>query len=323
MQRDPPPRSFPQETTVPRTQGERSGGGGSDRRALAEQIAELVDALPISIINVTSGRLRTCRRYAQLRVCNDCSHEFHERRQDGSPITLSCDASGHICPTCGPYRFRADACAADCGLPERVALFRLTACTASQGLVDSGYQKRLTRRLKDYRETLRLRAGSTSRTLKFDDSEGGRLRGSCILAVPTEDALLVRPTRAFEVEALNPRATRGEWHDAQIADHLAALELLKTPAALEGFYLAVRGAQRFRHFGAWYKRRTVSRETGEVLVEGRRNAVGAGSSRQRPASMLVCPRCGSTNLRRGALIAAEEALQAHRPQVDASPRGSP
>ena len=117
-----------------------------------------------------------------------------------------------------------------------------------------------------------------------------------VLAVPIEDAAKVRSTRGFRVEVLSLDATLEAWHEVQIGEHLEALLALPTPAALAAFAAAMKGQQRFRHFGGWYRARRLDRESGEVLEEGRKSAGGGGRSGSRPAGAVRCPRCGGTNL---------------------------
>jgi hypothetical protein len=117
-----------------------------------------------------------------------------------------------------------------------------------------------------------------------------------VLAIPVADAAKVRSTGGFAVELLSAGATRDEWHELQVAEHFDALLSIATPEALVAFAGAMRGQQRFRHFGEWYCSRRVDPETGKVVHEGRKSSGGSGRSKSRPTGTLRCPRCGGTNV---------------------------
>jgi hypothetical protein len=121
-----------------------------------------------------------------------------------------------------------------------------------------------------------------------------------------EDATQVTADGAFSVDDLGDCSLE-EWHRIQIAEQLAALGRIETSEQLEAFYLAMRGQQQFRHFGAWYARREVDPETGEV--RGHKNSGGAGSSRRQcPPSQVICPLHPAAPVRRSPTPALRSAL---------------
>lgn len=274
------PRKFPNDESLIPSGDRVTYGGGDD---LVQRIAGLVDQLPMGTFNVEGRHLRECRQYVLTYDCG-AGHSFAPRDERGDPTPLSCDASAAICPKCSTPRFLVDARAADGGLPERVHCFRLIARTPGLELFDTGLNRRLTARLKDYRQRHALTAGDAARSLHLEPS-GSAFRGHFILAVPVDISTLVTSDGAFDVNDLG-ECSLTEWHSLQVQEHLAALRLLETPQQLEAFYRCSHGQQRFRHFGAWYGTR-VDQDTGELLSA--KSAGGAGGSRQRVVERITCP----------------------------------
>lgn len=273
------PRTFPDgEADV--SFGDRGTFRGEE---LVEHVASLVDALLTGTFNVDGQQLRECRQHVLTYQCAE-GHAFAPRGRRGSPTPLSCDASGAICPRCGPARFLVDARAADGGLPERVHAFRLIARTPGRELLDLGLSRRLTARLKAYRKSHGLTAGSPARSFHLTQ-DGAAFSGHFILAVPPALASEVTPDGAFDVDDLGEHALE-EWHRLQVAEQLDALRLLTSPQRLEAFYRTNHGQQRFRHFGSWYGNR-VDAETSEVPSST--SADGSGSRRPLLAEPVLCP----------------------------------
>jgi Bifunctional DNA primase/polymerase, N-terminal len=260
----------------------RGTNGGVD--LLVEKIAALADELPAGTLNVEGRELRACRQYVVTYRCSE-GHEFAPRNEHGNPTPLSCDASAGICARCGPTRFLRDARACDVGLPERVNVYRLIARAAGLDISDVKLSRRLTARLKVYRESHGLTAGSAARSLHLEPN-GEAFRGHFIVAVPTDAAARVTSDGAFAVEDLGEKSLE-EWHWLQVAEQRRALERLETAAQLEAFYLAMRGQQQFRHCGEWYGKR-VDAATGEERIA--KSAGGSGSGpRNDAAERVFCP----------------------------------
>lgn len=286
-----PTRTFPSDDS-PDLPGDRGTSGGAD--ALVEHIASLADTFPAGVVNVTGDQLRDCRQQVLTYQCG-AGHEFAPRNERGDPTPISCDASSGICPRCGPRRFLLDARAADRQLPDLVHVFRLVARTPGRGLFDYGLSARLTARLKVYRKSHGLTAGSSARSLHLA-ADGSAFVGHFILAVPSDESPSVVRDGAFDVSDLGECALE-DWHRLQVAEQLAALSLLQTPAQLEAFYGAMHGQQQFRHFGTWYGRRSVDPQTGEVVAP--KNGGGAGSARGAVvATQVFCPLHPGAQVRR-------------------------
>ena len=167
----------------------------------------------------------------------------------------------------------------------------------------SPLHRRLTQRLRAYRERHGLTAGSALRTLHYEDSAGGRFRPIVILAVPPEALGKITSDGAFDVEVLEPACTLARWHALQVAAWRASVVTVTTPEALAGWLRTWRNAQRFRHFGAWYAQpKGTAQEdapaTGEAAQNAPRKRSGAapaaasrGAARGRCGVPCTMPSC--------------------------------
>ena len=238
--------------------------------------------------------VRTCREAGEFREC-PAGGEFHLARR------WECHLG--VCPECAPREIWRDVLTADAGLPPTVAVVRLVARTAGRGVQDFSLHRRLTQRLRAYRERHGLTAGSALRTLHYEDSAGGRFRPIVILAVPPEALGKITSDGAFDVEVLEPACTLARWHALQVAAWRASVVTVTTPEALAGWLRTWRNAQRFRHFGGWYAQpKGTAQEdapaTGEAAQNAPRKRSGAapaaasrGAARGRCGVPCTMPSC--------------------------------